>query len=98
MDITPIAKLMILLVFAAISALCIPYIRSKTNAEQQAVILSLVRVAVAAAEQIFNGPGRGSEKKSYVTNWLAARGITLNTDELDAMIESEVYRLKEVSL
>jgi len=53
-----------------------------------------VKIAVSAAEQIYNGSGRGPEKKAYVLEWLKQRGITVDEAKLDAMIESAVYELK----
>ncbi len=53
-----------------------------------------MKIAVSAAEQIYNGSGRGPEKKAYVLEWLKQRGITVDEAKLDAMIESAVYELK----
>ena len=80
---------------AVITAIVIPYIRSKTTAQQQTEINAWVRIAVSAAEQIYVGSGRGQEKKAYVINWLAEHGVTLDETRLDAMIEAAVYDLKK---
>ncbi len=71
----------------------IPYIKSRTTAQQQAEINAWVKIAVTAAEQIYRGSGRGEEKKAYVLNWLAEHGITLDEDRIDALIEAAVYEL-----
>jgi len=92
-DMTPIAEAVIALVLALITAFVIPYIRSKTTLSQQAKLQSLVTIAVKAAEQIFTGTGLGEKKKAYVLQWLKDRGVTVNMDKLDAMIESAVYEL-----
>lgn len=92
-DLTPIAEALIALVGIIITSFVVPYIKSKTNANQQAAILALIKIAVAAAEQIFGAYGFGKEKKEYVTEWLKARGVKLDADKLDAMIESAVYEL-----
>lgn len=93
-DITVIVKAVFTLIAVVITAIVIPYIRSKTTATQQAEINGWVAIAVAAAEQIYAGHGRGSEKKQYVLNWLAAHNMTVDSDKLDAMIEAAVYELK----
>ena len=49
MNITPIIEAVIALIAAIITAVVVPYIRSKTTNEQQATILALVKIAVAAA-------------------------------------------------
>jgi uncharacterized membrane protein YraQ (UPF0718 family) len=94
MDLTAILEVIITLVVATITGVLVPYIKSKTTAEQQTVLTALVKAAVTAAEQIYTGSGRGSEKKAYVLSWLADRGITVDADKLDALVESEVYALK----
>ena len=92
-DITPIIEAVAALIAVIITAVVIPYIKSKATTQQQAQINAWVKIAVAAAEQIYKGSGRGEEKKEYVINWLEERGFTLDEDELDALIESAVYEL-----
>ena len=92
-DITPIIEAVAALIAVIITAVVIPYIKSKTTTQQQAQINAWVKIAVAAAEQIYKGSGRGEEKKEYVINWLEERGFTLDEDEVDDLIESAVYEL-----
>lgn len=68
---------------------------SKTTAEQQKEINAWVKIAVAAAEQIYVGSGRGEEKKAYVIDWLRNHGITVDEEKLDALIEAAVYELNQ---
>ena len=75
-DITPIIEAVAALIAALITAFVIPYIKGKTTANQQQQINAWVRIAVTAAEQIYTGSGRGTEKKEYVINWLRVHGIT----------------------
>lgn len=69
-DITPIIEAAGLLFATVITCVLVPYIKSKTTSEQQKEINAWVKIAVSAAEQIFNGSGRGEEKKAYVIAWL----------------------------
>ncbi len=94
-DITPIVEAVVAVVCAVVTCVLIPYIKSKTTAEQQAEINAWVKIAVSAAEQIYSGSGRGEEKKAYVVEWLRSHGITLDSEKLDAMIEAAVYELKQ---
>ena len=71
-----------------------PFIKSKTNTQQQQEIKEWVKIAVAAAEQIYTGQGRGTEKKNYVLSWLEEHGVTVDESRVDAMIEAAVYALK----
>lgn len=93
-NITIIIEAAFALIAAVITAIVIPYIKSKTTVQQQAEINAWVKIAVSAAEQIYNGSGRGEEKKAYVLNWLAEHGITLDEARIDALIEAAVYELK----
>lgn len=93
-NITPIIEAVFAMLAAVITAVVIPYIKSRTTAQQQAEINAWVKIAVTAAEQIYTGPGRGAEKKAYVLEWLNAHGVTVDADKLDALIESAVYDIK----
>ncbi len=93
-DITTIIEGVKVLVAAIITAIVIPWIKSKTTAEQQREVNAWTRIAVTAAEQIFSGSGRGEEKKRYVLNWLRSHGIVVDETKLDALIESAVYEMK----
>ena len=92
-DITVIIEAVFALLAAIITAIVIPYIKSKTTASQQAEINAWVKIAVTAAEQSYTGSGRGEEKKAYVLNWLQEHGITVDAEKLDALIEAAVYDL-----
>ena len=92
-DITPIIEAVAALICAIISAILVPYIRSKSTKEQQNKILQWVKIAVAAAEQLFTGSGRGEEKKAYVLDWLTSHGLRVDEGKLDALIEAAVYAL-----
>ena len=63
----------------------IPWLKARTNAQQQEYLLSTVRVLVYAAEQIY-GAGKGSEKLQYVEDELEARGLKLDTAAIEAAV------------
>lgn len=94
-DLTPIVEAIAALTGVVITCILVPFIRSKTTAEQQKEINAWVKIAVSAAEQIFKGSGRGEEKKQYVIAWLKERGFTVDEAELDALIEAAVYELNQ---
>lgn len=93
MNITPIIEAVFALIGVVITVVVIPYIRSRTTAQQQAEINAWVKIAVSAAEQIYKGSGRGEEKKTYVIGWLNEHGVTVDEKKLDALIEAAVYEL-----
>lgn len=93
-DLTPIVTAILTLIISLISAFLIPYIKTKVSAEQFKTIQLWVKVAVQAAEMLYTGSGRGEEKKQYVVDFLNSKGFTLNTEEIDNLIESAVLELK----
>ena len=90
---TPIIEAVFALIAAIITAIIVPYIKSRTTTQQQTQIAAWVRIAVTAAEQLYKGSGRGAEKKAYVLDWLHEHGVTVDESKLDAMIESAVYEI-----
>lgn len=94
-DLTNFALAGITLIIAIVAAFVIPYIKSKTTAEQFATIKLWVTVAVNAAEQLFTGSGRGEEKKSFVLSFLESKGFTIDLESIDALIESAVLDLNK---
>lgn len=95
MDFTMVFEAALYLVGAVVLSLLVPYIKSKTTAEQQENINAWVRIAVKAAEQLLTGGGRGAEKKNYVLEWLDGKGITYDVAKIDAIIEAAVYELNK---
>ena len=55
-------------------------------------IVKWVKVAVKAAEQIYEGSGQGKEKFAYVSEWISKKFKISKTD-LKNIIESAVYEL-----
>lgn len=96
-DLTQVITAVFTLIFALITAFLIPYLKSKLSAEQLDTIIMWVDIAVQAAEMIYVGAGRGEEKKQYVLNFLKEKGFTLNTAEIENLIESAVLSLKQAS-
>ncbi len=92
-DITPIVNAVIAIIAAVITAFLVPWIKSKTTEQQRKEIGAWVKIAVAAAEQLYEGQGRGAEKKAYVLEFLAKNGLTVDMDAIDTMIEAAVQQL-----
>ena len=92
-DITNIVSAVITLIVALITTFLIPWLKNKLDADKFEKVQAWTKVAVQAAEMIYNGAGRGEEKKAYVLNWLAEHGITMDEDRINALIEAAVYDL-----
>ena len=60
------------------------------------ILREIVERAVVSAEQIYQGAGRGEEKKEYVLNlienYLKSRGIVIDAHMINAYIEAEVRK------
>ena len=93
----PIIEATFALIAAVVTYVLMPYIKSRITAEQQAQIAAWGKIAVTAAEQIYTGSGMGQAKKAYVNRCLSECGVTVHDEEIEAMIESAVYALKEVA-
>ena len=65
----------------------------KTTDEQRKELLEWVKIGVAAAEQLYEGQGRGEEKKKYVLEFLASMGFTVDEEAVNAAIEAAVNQL-----
>lgn len=76
----------------------VPYIKSKMSIERRQSLLFWAKLAVQAAEQLIKGSGLGSDKKSYVLDFLREKGFDINEKEVDVAIESAVLELKNAIL
>ncbi len=95
-DFTPVIEGLIAIISAVITVFILPklkaYLTAKFTAEQRESLKQWVKVAVAAAEQLY-GSKTGQQKKEYVVSFLLSKGIVVDVDEVTALIESEVYKL-----
>lgn len=78
-----------------ITAVVVPYFKSKTTTEQRDNIYFWVKIGVSAAEQMKDAGLINIPKKEYVIEFLVSRGINLDLEQLDAMIESAVREMNE---
>lgn len=94
-DLTFIVEAILALLATLITVKLIPYIKSKTTAEQQAKIQAAINTAVYAAEQLF-GAGRGEEKLDWALKNLESQGIKIDSAAVRAGIEAAVKALSLV--
>lgn len=89
MDITGIIEALLTLIVAVVGV-AYTYLKKKsTNAEQ---LDRWVQIAVSAAEQAYK-VGLTDDRKVYALSVLNSKGLTLNLDEVDTMIEAAVNQL-----
>lgn len=94
MDLTLIAVFAIGLIVAVITLTILPWAEANVDEKRFRKALSIICMAVEAAEQIFKGSGRGAEKKDYVLKILELNGCSLDMEVVDVAIESAVYQLQ----
>lgn len=92
-DLNQILEALIGLIAAVITCVVIPLIRSRVTDAQFEKIKMYVGIAVKAAEQIYVGNGRGTEKKKYVVDYLEKLGFKIDAETLDKLIEAAVFDL-----
>lgn len=71
----------------------IPYLKDRIAQNTQTNISNWIKIAVAAAEQIFKN-GKGEDKFAYVERIILQIFDDLDYAEMKALIESEVYKMK----
>lgn len=92
-DYTFIFEFIITLISALISCFLIPQLKNRLSEDKREKLIYWVNIAVRAAEQLY-GSKTGQQKKEYVVAFLLSKGIVFDVDEVTALIESEVYKLK----
>jgi len=91
-----IGTIAIALLGAIITYIVIPFMKERTTKEQRENLMFWVRVAVQAAEQIYNEKSQGALKKEYVINFLSQKGIVVTEGQIDILIEAAVFELNNL--
>lgn len=60
-------------------------------------VVKWVKIAVKAAEQIYNNSGQGKEKFAYVSEWISKK-FKISEADLKNIIESAVYELNNTEI
>ena len=92
MDVNEIVSLVLKVVCFILVTLIIPMIKRKYSKDQLEAVNDKIMTYVQAAEQIF-GSEQGEIKKQWVRGKLAAHGIDVDLDLVDAEIEACVIML-----
>ena len=92
MDVNEIVSLVLKVVCFIVVTLIIPMIKRKYTKDQLEAVNDKIMTYVQAAEQIF-GSEQGEVKKQWVRGKLAAHGIDVDLDLIDAEIEACVIML-----
>ena len=92
-----ILKIVIAVCAAIITYYVVPYIKTLKEDARYAAVLEMIEVAVRAAEQVIKGNGalKKSEVVKFMTDWTQRNGINISGDQLEKLIESSVYEMKQ---
>lgn len=93
-DITPILSALIALCAAFITSVVIPWLKTKISTQKQQELMTWVEIAVTAAQQLYY-EFDGAKRKEYVLTFLESKGYHIDTQEIDAAIESAVLKLHQ---
>lgn len=92
-----IARLLIMIMCAAITRFLIPWLKAKTENSVMQALIDWTGQAVLAAEQTHDA-GSGAEKKAIVTEFikklLMQKNISLSDEEIEMLIEAAVRQMK----
>lgn len=97
-DITQLVTAIIGILAVVLSAYALPWLKTKVGESRYATIVQAARVAANAAEQLFKGTGRGTEKLEYALDFaktsLAKHNIVYDEKVIRAAIEAAVQEIK----
>ena len=93
MDWNLVLEFIITVATIAVAIFLVPWLKEKLGAERAQQLENLIWQAVLAAEQLF-GAGAGKDKKAYVVDYLAARGV--DAEAVDGQIEAAVLRVNQM--
>ena len=91
-DLTPIVEAIIAIIAALITTKLIPWIKTKTSNEQQALLKATAKTLVFAAEQLY-GAGEGAAKLDYVVTELEEKGFTADRAAIEAIVKENIAAL-----
>ena len=94
-----VLEVVLTLAVAVITGVVVPYVRSKIETDKLSKLDYYIKLGIRSAEQIFNGDGKGEEKKKYVVNYITEiinrnLKIDITPEELDTIIEGMVNNVK----
>lgn len=93
-DLTVIFEGIIALLAALASAFLVPWLKSRTTAEQRTELLKWVDIAVAAAQQLYHQCS-GQERLDYALDLLAEQGYNVNDKAVLGAVEAAVLKLHQ---
>lgn len=94
-DWSPLVNGIIALLGIVLTCYIVPLLKASLTEKQLNAVRISVNTAVLAAEQMFASK-EGEAKKQWVIDYLVAHNITLDEEQLSALIEEVVYEINRV--
>ena len=92
MDITSILEAVIALAVAVVTVFLLPWLSSKTTAEERKELLGWVDIAVAAAQQLYHQCS-GQQRLEYALSVLEEKGFDVDNGAVVDAVEAAVLKL-----
>ena len=92
MDITSILEAVIALAAAVVTVFVLPWLSSKTTAQEREDLLGWVDIAVAAAQQLYHQCS-GQQRLDYALSVLEERGFNVEEGAVVDAVEAAVLKL-----
>ena len=84
----------IALMGTVITAIVVPLIKAKYDAEKRSKVYEYIEIAVNAAEQILKVEDpTGEKRKQFVVDYLNDKGLKISVQDLNMMVEAAVNQL-----
>lgn len=87
-DMTEVVVALIGLLSTVITCFLVPLLKKKMDKSERELLATLIKTAVYAAEQVFNGTKLGKDKKDYVFRFLKEQGIDVEDEKLKLQINN----------
>ena len=91
-DLAPLINILIAAAAVAVSVFVIPWLNSKTTAQQREGLLRWVDIAVAAAQQLYHQCS-GKDRLDYALSLLAEQGYDVDLRQVRDAVEAAVLKL-----
>lgn len=91
-----LAEFVASVIVAIVACYLVPFIKKSIPDKKYDAVMNMAYIVCSAAEQLAKTNGwNGEEKKKYVFDMLKKHGFKFDDEELDAIIESAVFKITE---
>ena len=92
-DITAGLEFLITVALLVVARFLVPAIKNRMEKDEYELLKAVVTAGVKAAEKKFKESGMGAQKKAYVLDYLESKGYTVDTEDIENLLEAAVKDL-----